>query len=151
MTIWVDADACPRDVRDVLCNAAVRRQVPIYFVANSFLSLPRSPYILSIQVEKGFDVADNKIVQSCEANDLVITGDIPLAAEILEKCPSASVINPYGQEYDLANIRQRLAMRDLMQSLRDDYGVQTSGKPRYANKQLKAFSDALDRYLTKHK
>lgn len=147
MAIWVDADACPRLIRDILCRAAVRCSVPTSFVANQALSLPASPYIRSYQVAKGFDVADHEIVRRCEDGDLVVSSDIPLAADVLAKAPKALVLTPYGEQLTVANIKQRLVMRNLMESLRNDYGHQSGGKPAFSQTDSKAFADKLDRYL----
>lgn len=147
MTIWVDADACPRPIKDILCRAAVRCSVLVCFVANQSLQLPASPFIRSIQVPKGFDVADNEIVKRCEQGDLLVSQDIPLAAEVIEKFPDLLVLTPYGDPLTAANIRQRLQMRNMMESLRNDYGQQTGGRSAFGNSEAKAFADRLDRYL----
>lgn len=111
MTIWVDADACPNVIKEILYRAAERMQMPLVLVANQSLRVPPSRFIRTLRVAAGFDVADNEIVRQCEAGDLVITADIPLAAEAIEK--GAAAINPRGERYTPATIRERLTMRDL--------------------------------------
>jgi len=146
MKIWVDADACPKPVKEILYRAANRAKVETILVANQSLSTPSSPFIRSVQVPGGFDVADNYIVQHCEANDIVITQDIPLAAEVVEKKTHA--INPRGELYTPANIKQRLAMRDLMEELRST--GQVSGGPKsFSHTDRQAFANSLDRLLAK--
>ncbi|VEA38677.1 putative YaiI/YqxD family protein [Salmonella enterica subsp. enterica] len=122
MTIWVDADACPNVIKEILYRAAERMQLPLILVANQALRVPPSRFIRTLRVGAGFDVADNEIVRQCEAGDLVITADIPLAAEVLEK--GAAALNPRGERYSDATIRERLTMRDFMDTLRAS-GVQT--------------------------
>lgn len=124
MTIWVDADACPNVIKEILYRAAERMQLPLILVANQALRVPPSRFIRTLRVAAGFDVADNEIVRQCEAGDLVITADIPLAAEVLEK--GAAALNPRGERYSDATIRERLTMRDFMDTLRAS-GVQTGG------------------------
>ena len=150
MTIWVDADACPKAARDILCRAAIRTATELVFVANHALPLPGSPYIRSYQVAGGFDVADDEIVGRVAAGDLVVSSDIPLAAAVLARQPAAEVVNSRGEAFTAANIQSRLAMRNLMESMRSDYGQQTGGKPPYAAADAKAFADRLDRYLRHH-
>ncbi|EAW3267721.1 YaiI/YqxD family protein, partial [Salmonella enterica subsp. enterica] len=116
MTIWVDADACPNVIKEILYRAAERMQLPLILVANQALRVPPSRFIRTLRVAAGFDVADNEIVRQCEAGDLVITADIPLAAEVLEK--GAAALNPRGERYSDATIRERLTMRDFMDTLR---------------------------------
>jgi hypothetical protein len=146
MQIWVDADACPKVIKDILFRAAQRVQIPLTLVANHALQVPNSPLIKSIQVSGGFDVADNYIVQQCNPGDLVITADIPLAAELVEK--GAIAINPRGEHYTPENIRQRLAMRDFMQQMRDN-GQASGGPPPLDNTDKQAFANSLDRLLAK--
>ena len=145
--IWVDADATPRPVRDVICKAAVRTEMTAYFVANHLLPLPPSPFLKAVQVEAGFDVADNVIVQRCNAGDLVITQDIPLAAEAIEK--GADVFNPRGQAFTKENIRQRLAMRNFMEEMRNA-GQVTGGPAPFSQGDRKEFADQLDRWLQRN-
>ena len=140
--IWVDADACPRPVKDVLFRAANRTEKPLTLVANHAIKVPPSPFIRSVQVVQGFDVADNYIVQHAEPGDLVITQDIPLAAELIEL--GCVAVNPRGELYTPENVRQRLNMRDFMDSLRGS-GIQTGGPPAYGKKELQQFANQLDR------
>lgn len=145
--IWVDADATPNVVKEILFRVAEKRQVNIIFVANRPVKTPPSKYIRTLQVEAGFDVADNKIVQMSEAGDLVITADIPLAAEIVAK--KAHALNPRGEFYTAENIKQLLNMRDFMSDLRSS-GVQTGGPPVYSQSDRNEFANQLDRFLTRH-
>lgn len=147
MHIWVDADACPKPVKEILFRASKRARVAVTLVANQALQTPPSPLIKSVQVASGFDVADNYIVQAVQANDLVITADIPLAAEIVDK--GAHVINPRGERYTANNIRQRLNMRDFMEEMRST-GQVSGGPPPFGNPEKQAFANALDRLLTKY-
>jgi len=147
MQIWVDADACPNPVKEILFRAAERREVAVTLVANQFLRTPPSRFIRAVQVASGFDIADNHIVTALGAGDLVITADIPLAAEVIER--GAHAINPRGEYYTSNNIRQRLAMRDFMETMRSS-GVVTDGPSSYSQVDRKAFADALDRFLTRH-
>lgn len=124
MTIWVDADACPNVIKDILYRASERMQMPLILVANQSLRVPASRLIRTLRVPPGFDVADNEIVRQCSAGDLVITADIPLAAEVIEK--GAAALNPRGERYTVATIRERLMMRDFMDTLRAS-GIQTGG------------------------
>lgn len=125
MTIWVDADACPNVIKDILYRASERMQMPLVLVANQSLRVPPSRFISTLRVPAGFDVADNEIVRQCSAGDLVITADIPLAAEVIEK--GAAALNPRGERYTEATIRERLMMRDFMDTLRAS-GIQTGGR-----------------------
>lgn len=144
--IWVDADACPRVIKDILFRAADRLGVPVILVANQPLQVPRSRYIRSIRVAGGFDVADSHIVQQIEAGDLVITADIPLAAEVIAR--GGLALNPRGELYTEDNIRQRLNMRDFMDILRSS-GVDTGGPASFSRADRKAFADQLDRLLAR--
>lgn len=146
MTVWVDADACPNAVKEVLFRAAARTKIKTIFVANQFLRLPPSPWLQMQQVESGFDVADDYIVAKVEANDLVITSDIPLAAEVIEK--KALVITSRGEPYTAQNIGQRLNMRDFMETMRSSMQV-GGGPPPMGPKDVQGFANALDRYLSK--
>jgi hypothetical protein len=146
MQIWVDADACPGAIKDILYRAAQRVRVPLVLVANQPLHPPKSPYIRTVQVPRGFDMADKHIAQSLEAGDLVITADIPLAAEAVQR--GADAINPRGERYTDDNIRQRLAMRDLMDQLRSS-GEITGGPPPLGQGDRQAFANALDRLLAR--
>ncbi|MBN8429401.1 YaiI/YqxD family protein [Microbulbifer salipaludis] len=142
--IWVDADACPTVIKDILFRAAERTQTEMTLVANQHVRVPPSQYIRSVQVTAGFDVADNEIVRQCAAGDLVITADIPLASEVIDK--DATALNPRGEKYSKANIRARLNMRDFMETLRSS-GVHTGGPPPLGQQERKAFADQLDRWL----
>lgn len=143
MQIWVDADACPRPIKDILFKAANRARVTTTLVANHSMTIPPSPFIQFRMVPGGFDVADNHIVEAITEGDLVVTQDIPLAVE-----RKALAVNPRGQEYTPESIRQRLAMRNLMEELRSN-GVQTGGPDTFSNSDRKRFADALDRWLQK--
>ena len=148
MHIWVDADACPKVIKDILFRAAERVQLPLTLVANKPLQTPPSPLIRSIRVDGGFDVADNHIVQHLQPGDLVITADIPLAAEVIEK--GGHALNPRGTFYTRDNIKERLTMRDLMDELRGS-GIHTGGPRALSQSDRKAFANQLDRFLTKHR
>ena len=148
MHIWVDADACPLVIKEILYRAAERAQLPMTLVANKLLGVPRSQWIRSIQVARGFDVADNEIARRLEPGDLVITADIPLAADVVAR--GGHAINPRGELYTTENIRERLAARDFMEKLRET-GVQTGGPAPLDNADRKRFADQLDRFLAKIK
>ncbi len=145
MKIWVDADACPNVIKEILFRAADRTQTPLTLVANQPMRSPPSRYIDSIQVHAGFDVADNEIVKRLQPDDLVITADIPLAAEVVEK--GGNAINPRGERYSKENIKQRLSMRNFMDELRST-GVNTGGPPTLSQGDRQAFANQLDRLLT---
>lgn len=147
MTIWVDADAVPNLIRDMLYKAARRTGTDLTFVANQYIQTPRDANITSIQVPQGFDVADDEIVLRVKTNDLVITGDIPLASEVMDK--GAHALNPRGEMYDPDTIRQKLNLRDFMDSMRSS-GVQTGGPPPMDAGDRQQFANHLDRYLTKY-
>jgi uncharacterized protein YaiI (UPF0178 family) len=144
--IWVDADACPKVIKEILYRAADRVGLPLTLVANQPLQVPGSRYIRSIQVAAGFDVADNHIVQQAQAGDLVITADIPLAAEVVAK--GCLALNPRGDLYTEDNIRQRLNMRDFMDTLRSS-GVDTGGPAALSQADRQAFANQLDRLLAR--
>lgn len=144
MHIWVDADACPAVIKDILYRAAQRWQRPLTLVANQMLRTPPSPLIRAVQVPRGFDVADDYIVQKAEAGDLVITGDIPLASLVLAK--GALVLNPRGERYTPETIGERLAMRDMMEELRSA-GIDTGGPSAFNQSDRRAFGNALDRLM----
>ena len=144
--VWVDADAAPKAVREVLYRAAENRQVRVVLVANRPQVFPRSRFISSVQVSAGMDVADDHIVARCAPGDLVITADVPLAAEAVEK--GAVVIDPRGELLDVRNVKQRLAIRDMLTEARAS-GVETGGPPPYSKVDLQRFSNALDRQLTR--
>ncbi len=147
MKIWVDADACPNPIKDILFRAAQRTGVHLTLVANHQVQIPRSPHISFVQVRSGFDVADNEIVNRLDAGDLVVTGDIPLAAEIIEN--GGRVLGPRGELYTLDNIKARLTMRDLMESLRSS-GVDTGGQATLNQADRKSFANQLDQILTRY-
>lgn len=144
MRIWVDADACPVVIRDIIFRAARRTETAVTLVANQPVRIPRSPLIQTVQVPQGFDVADNHIVREAAPGDLVVTADIPLAAEVIEK--GARALNPRGELYTRNNIRERLSMRDFMDELRGS-GVQTGGPPPLGAREKHAFAAALDGLL----
>ncbi|ADC72086.1 protein of unknown function DUF188 [Thioalkalivibrio sp. K90mix] len=146
MKIWVDADACPAVIKEILFRAANRTQVPLTLVANQPLRTPPSKWIDAIQVGAGFDVADNEIVRRLESGDLVITADIPLAAEAIAK--GAQALNPRGELYTEGTIRERLSMRDFMETLRSS-GVDTGGPAAFSQADRQAFANQLDRLLTR--
>ncbi len=144
MKIWVDADACPVVIKDILFRAAERTEIQLTLVANQALSIPPSRHIKFIRVATGFDVADNEIVRRLSAGDLVITSDIPLAAEAIEK--GGCVLSPRGELYSKDNIRARLSTRDFMESLRSS-GVDTGGPPALNQSDRQAFANHLDKLL----
>ena len=144
MQIWVDADACPNVIKEILFRAAERLQIRTTLVANQFVRIPPSLYIKSVQVAAGFDVADNYIVQSLAAGDLVITADIPLAAEVIAKHGHA--LNPRGQFYTPENIRERLRIRNVMEEMRNS-GIMTGGPATLSQRDRQAFANQLDRFL----
>ena len=147
MKIWVDADACPVVIKDILFRAAERTGVQLTLVANQSVHVPASRNITMIQVKPGFDVADNEIVKRLESGDLVITGDIPLAAEVIEK--GAHALNPRGELYSADSIRSRLNMRDFMDTLRAS-GIDTGGPPALSQSDRKSFANHLDKLLSKY-
>ena len=148
MKIWVDADACPVVIKEILFRAAERTRTETILVANKLLRVPPSPYIRTTQVPAGFDVADNKIVLELEAGDLVITADIPLAAQIIEK--GGHALNPRGEFYSRENISERLTMRNFMEELRGS-GVDISGPALFNQSDRQAFAAELDKFLARQK
>jgi uncharacterized protein YaiI (UPF0178 family) len=146
MNIWVDADACPGVIKEILFRAAERTQIPTMLVANQLLRVPPSPYIRALQVPAGFDVADNRIAQEVQPGDLVITADIPLAAQVIER--GGFALNPRGEFYTSDNIRERLTMRNFMEELRGS-GVDISGPSTFNQGDRQAFAAQLDRFLAK--
>lgn len=146
MKIWVDADACPVVIKEILFRAAERTGVQTTLVANHAMRIPPSPNIKMLQVTSGFDVADNEIVKRLSVGDLVITSDIPLAAEVIEK--GGHALNPRGELYSADNIRARLVMRDLMDTLRAS-GIDTGGPSAISHSDRKSFASHLDRLLAK--
>ena len=147
MKIWIDADACPVVIKEILFKAANRTETQCTLIANQAIATPPSPFISSIQVSAGFDVADNEIVRRVENNDLVITSDIPLAAEVIEK--GAKALSPRGEMYSAENIKARLNIRDFMETMRAS-GEQTGGPPPLNHNDRQNFANQLDRYLQKH-
>lgn len=145
MAIWVDADACPKVIKEILFRAAERTGVSMTLVANRLLYTPPSPYISAIQVADGFDVADSEIVKSLEAGDLVITADIPLAAEVIAK--GGHALDPRGEMHSADTIQARLMMRDFMDTLRAS-GVETGGPSALSQRDRQLFAKHLDHYLT---
>ena len=148
MQIWVDADACPTVIKDILFRAAERTHTQVTLVANQYLRTPATKWVNSVQVEKGFDVADDEIVRRCEPGDLIITGDIPLASEVLDK--KAIALNPRGELYTTENIRQRLNIRDFMDTMRSS-GVQTGGPPPISQGERQNFANELDKWLQQNR
>ena len=144
MQIWVDADACPAVIKEILYRAAQRTRRPLVLVANQLLRVPASPWIRALQVPKGFDVADNHIVAHVSAGDLVITADIPLAAAVIER--GANALNPRGEFYSAENIRELLDLRNFMDTLRAT-GVDTGGPSAFGQADRQAFANRLDRFL----
>jgi uncharacterized protein YaiI (UPF0178 family) len=147
MRIWIDADACPKAIKEILFRVAERAQVTVVLVTNQPLRLPESSFISLVQVGQGPDVADDEIVKLCEAGDLVITADIPLAARIVEK--GARALDPRGRMYDENNIRQILAMRDFMDSMRGSGMVETGGPGGFGQRERQLFADELDRFIAR--
>lgn len=149
ISIWVDADACPKVIREILFRAARRAECPLTLVANHMLPVPKSPWIRARQVPQGFDVADDYIAQQVGSGDLVVTSDIPLAAEVIDK--GAAVISPRGEQFTRENIRQRLNMRDFMETMRSSSVEPGGGPPPLGGKDKQVFANALDRYLAKQR
>ena len=147
MQIWVDADACPVVIKEIIFRAAERLQFSTILVANQMLRTPPSRFIRAIQVPSGFDVPDRHIVDQLAPGDLVITADIPLASGVIER--GAHALNPRGELYTVANIRERLAMRNFMEELRSA-GVETGGPAAFSEADRQAFGNALDRFLAKN-
>jgi len=146
MQIWVDADACPGVIKEIIFRAAERRQIQTILVANQMLRTPPSKFIRAIQVPSGFDVADAHIVEQLSSGDLVVTADIPLASLVVGR--GAHAINPRGELYTTANIQERLAMRNFMEELRGA-GVETGGPSAFSQGDRQAFANQLDRFLAK--
>ena len=144
MKIWVDADACPVVIKEILFRAARRTETHVTLVANQPISVPKSEFIKTLQVSSGFDVADNEIVKRLNSGDLVITADIPLAAEVIEK--GGHALNPRGELYSKETIRARLNMRDFMDTLRAS-GINTGGPAAISQSDRQAFGNSLDRFL----
>lgn len=147
VTIWVDADACPVVIKEILFRAAERTGVQLTLVANQPLRVPPSRNIKTVQVAAGFDVADDEIVLRMSAGDLVITSDIPLAAEVIEK--DGLALSPRGELHTTENIRARLNMRDFMDTMRAS-GIDTGGPPPLSQGDRQAFANHLDRWLAQN-
>ena len=148
MKIWVDADACPVVIKEILFRAADRTGVRLTLVANQALNTPAAPNIKTLQVPQGFDVADNEIVKRLDAGDLVITSDIPLAAEVIEK--GGHALSPRGEMHTTENIGARLNMRDFLDTMRSS-GVEMGGGPAaFSQRDKQTFANNLDRFLTKN-
>lgn len=148
MRIWVDADACPKVIKEILFRAAQRLRIELTLVANADLRVPGSSFIKTLRVEKGFDVADNRIVELVQPGDLVVTADIPLAAAVIDK--GGHALNPRGELYTPDNIKERLAMRNLMEELRSS-GQVSGGPAAINNSDRMAFANSLDRLLARRK
>jgi uncharacterized protein YaiI (UPF0178 family) len=148
MRIWVDADACPRAIKEILFRGAERVQVMLTLVANQMLQVPRSPYLRAIRVPHGFDEADRRIARLVQPGDLVVTADVPLAADVLAK--GAQVLDPRGRSYTEENIQEALALRDLADRLRGA-GVETGGPPPLNKTDRQAFASKLDQILSRYR
>ncbi|MGQ7242229.1 YaiI/YqxD family protein [Salinicola sp. V024] len=146
-TLWIDADACPRVARDIIIRAAERTRTQTWMVANHALPLPPSAWVKSRTVAQGFDAADNAIVEAATAGDLVITSDLPLAQEVIER--GAEVMTTRGERLTLDNIKSRVQMRDFMETLRAS-GEHTQGPNAYTDGDRREFANALDRWLQRH-
>ncbi|MEE4166890.1 MAG: YaiI/YqxD family protein [Desulfocapsaceae bacterium] len=148
MKIWVDADACPLVIKDILYKAAERTKLSLILVANKQIGIPKSNYITFIRVQSGPDVADNEIAKNIEPGDLVITGDIPLASKVVGK--GATGLNPRGEVYTSETISERLSVRDFMDTLRSS-GIETGGPPALTKRDRQSFANALDKILKENK
>ena len=148
MQIWVDADACPGVIKEILFRTAARHSLPLILVANQWLRVPPSPHIRAVQVPQGFDVADSHIVEQAAPGDLVITADIPLAALVIDK--QSFALNPRGELYSAENIRQLLDMRNFMDTLRSS-GVATSGPQAFNHADRQSFANQLDRFIARRR
>jgi uncharacterized protein YaiI (UPF0178 family) len=146
MKIYVDADACPKVIKEVLYRTVNRRKIFMTLVADQFLKIPVSEYITAIQVEPGIDSADEKIVELVVPGDLVVTADVPLADKVIEK--GGFALNPRGELYTELNIKERLAVRDILAEMRS-CGIESGGPPPFSNKDKEKFTNQLDRFLTK--
>ena len=146
MKIYIDADACPQVIKNIVYRAAARTKVELILVANAYFQYPKANNIKFVQVGKGFDVADSYIVQQVQLNDIVITADVPLAALVIDK--GACALNPRGEFYDKESIKQKLAIRNLMTELRESGQISSRTAP-FDQRAQQAFANALDKYLTK--
>ncbi|MGP4123764.1 MAG: YaiI/YqxD family protein [Sodalis sp. (in: enterobacteria)] len=144
MEIWVDADACPRVIKAILFRVAERHEIQVTLIANQSLQVPSSRFIVTLRVAGGLDMADDEIVKRAGVDDLVITADIPLAAEVLAK--GARALNPRGELYQQATIREKLTLRDFMDTLRGS-GIQTGGTPPLRQRERQEFARQLDKWL----
>ncbi|MDH5434024.1 MAG: YaiI/YqxD family protein [Gammaproteobacteria bacterium] len=147
MQIWVDADACPVVIKEILFRAARREEILVTFVSNHAINVQKSPFIKHLMVEKGFDVADNEIVKRMQGGDLIITGDIPLADEVIDN--NGIALNPRGELYSKENIKSRLNMRDFMDTLRAS-GIDTGSTPSLNQNNRQQFANQLDKLIAKH-
>ena len=145
-TIWIDADACPKPIKEIIYRSSARLQIPVILVANSYMNIPQDPLVRLVHVEQGDDIADQYIVENCKIVDIVVTQDVPLAALIIKK--GAFAINSRGELYTDENIHERLATRDFMKELRDS-GMTTGGPPPFNAKNVEHFANSLNRILTK--
>jgi uncharacterized protein len=148
LKIWIDADACPKSLKEIVYRASFRLKIPVILVANSYMSVPPGTLVQSIQVDKGADMADSYIVAEVSAEDIVITSDIPLAAFIVEK--GALAIDHRGELYTEENVRERLSIRDFMKEIRDS-GIVTGGPAPFGPKDVEHFANSLNKILTKVK
>lgn len=147
MQIWMDGDACPKGIKEILFRAAIRTQTPLIAVSNHLITIPASPFIKRHQVSQGFDVADNYIVDHLNAGDLVITADIPLANDVVSK--GCHALNPRGEMYTANNIKQYLTLRNLNESLRSCQMI-NGGPAKMSPKEIQNFANQLDRFITKN-
>ena len=148
MQIWVDADACPNVIKEILFRISKRAKLTIIFVANQYIKTPASPYLKSLQVPGGFDVADDEIVRNVEDGDLVITADIPLADEVIEK--GGHALSPRGELFTKDNIKPRLQVRDMMEAVRNSGIEMTGGQAAFGQKDKQTFANALDRFVARY-
>jgi len=148
MQIWVDADACPNVIKDILFRVANRAKLRITFVANQYIKTPASPFLKSLQVPGGFDVADDEIVKQVDKGDLVITADIPLADEVIEK--GGNALSPRGELFTKENIKPRLQVRDMMEAVRNSGVEMSGGQSAFSQKDKQTFANALDRFVAKY-
>lgn len=147
MQVWVDADACPNVIKEILFRVANRAKLTITFVANQYIKTPASPFLKSLQVPGGFDVADDEIVRHVDKGDLVITADIPLADEVIEK--GGYALSPRGELLTKDNIKPRLQVRDMMEAVRNSGVEMSGGQAAFGQKDKQAFANALDRFVAK--
>ena len=146
MKLWIDADACPVKIKEILYKVAMKRQITVTFVANQYLNLPKSPFLKMLRVDKGFDLADQMIVDQVSANDVVVTSDIPLASDVVDK--GAIALSPRGEAFTPDNVKQKLCFRNTSESMRES-GIQTTNAPPLHARDVQQFANALDRILAK--